>query len=162
MLQSLRFYFWWKGRLNRLPYFIWQLIIYYLFTSAVISLSVGHTAFGITALLWGWIGVFNTVKRLHDMNLRGWWILLMLLTIFPLHTVAKIVNVASGIPLGGVSSTTAVGFYFLMNPSLLYLSIGLLIIELSCLFCLRGTKGANRFGPDPKEKPVHKVLLGQT
>lgn len=72
--------------------------------------------------------IMLSVRRLHDMNLSGWWAL-------PLYFAPSLVGA-----LQGVYPDAAV-----------FLSILQLMIWLgtTILFCQRGTIGSNRFGPEP-------------
>jgi len=69
-----------------------------------------------------------TVRRLHDQNRSGWWILLMVIPVFlPDHSE---------------------GWYF----------VGVLLNLMLLLFmCRRGTKGPNRFDSDPLEYDIFGV-----
>ena len=74
--------------------------------SAIYVFAHGKAAIVLIVLL-----IANTVKRLHDIELSGWWIWIFILT------------------FGG--------------GGVLYI----------CLALIPGTKGPNKYGPDPLEKP---------
>jgi uncharacterized membrane protein YhaH (DUF805 family) len=81
-----------------------------------------------------WIYAVTTIKRLHDRNKSGWWIIAFGVLPILLPDVA-----------GRLGNSYAVFF------------IGLIAFVLSIwsfveTFCLRGTHGPNRFGPDPLPK----------
>ncbi len=163
MSQFFKFHCGLKGRINRLAFFIWM-ALYYGF--AIVLVSIFHLAFNgysrdftpenlkrieviiplamvtVIYLLWGWMCIANTVKRLHDMNLRGWWIFAPALVYIPLLVITK---------------TTS---------SSMLLTLFSLVLLLVCLFaiiviyCIKGTEGVNRFGSDSRERPVLSVLLG--
>jgi Protein of unknown function (DUF805) len=81
-----------------------------------------------------WIYAATTIKRLHDRNRSGWWIIAFGVVPILLPDVA-----------GRLGNSYAVFF------------IGLIAFVLSIwsfveTFCPRGTHGPNRFGPDPLPK----------
>lgn len=77
-----------------------------------------------------------TVRRLHDTDRRWWWMLL---------------------PIGGTASMMALAFLFaeiLEGPALGLIMVLLFFgspVALLALLCVDGTRGPNRFGPDPKD-----------
>ena len=91
----LVFHFWVKGRLNRLSYFVWFLTSFLIFYAICIPLVEIMGVFGmsLSMLLWLWIGTTNSIKRLHDMNLSGWWICLLYLSLMPLFQISMIFNI---------------------------------------------------------------------
>ena len=78
-----------------------------------------------------WFLAATTLKRLHDRNKRGWWIVLLFLAPSLLNRL----------------------WDWLDDPTLALLvsalAFGLNVWCFVELFCLRGTKGPNRFGADP-------------
>lgn len=108
----------------------------------------------ILAYIWSWLAVY--VKRLHDRNKSAWWLLPYALVPMALNGyafyMAHSIRIAHLTPAGKVAYGVAV-------------LIGLWVfIE---LWCLRGTKGPNRFGNDPlddgplycdPEKPVEGCI----
>lgn len=91
-------------------------------------------------LLYLWPGIAITIKRFHDHNMSWWWYplaLVMLIVLFvPLILSAESTAGASSnlLLIGGAISLFA-----------------LIITFFVILYCLPGTKGPNRFGPDPME-----------
>lgn len=77
------------------------------------------------------------IKRLHDRNKRAWWMLLFYLAPPLLQSIA---------PLNELEAALMV--------SLMVLSGALSVWALIELGCLRGTRGPNRFGPDPLLAPA--------
>ena len=73
-----------------------------------------------------------SIKRLHDRNRRGWWMLLFYVAPPAIQMVA---------PLDGLDSAVMV--------SLMVLSGAITVWALIALGCLPGTRGPNRYGPDP-------------
>jgi uncharacterized membrane protein YhaH (DUF805 family) len=83
-----------------------------------------------------WAYAATSIKRLHDRNKTGWWVVIFLIAPPGLNTL----------------------WDWLDSPNL-----ALLVSALACglsvwgfveLFCLRGTRGPNRFGSDPLAPPV--------
>lgn len=81
------------------------------------------------------------VRRLHDTDRSGWWLLLPVLVVIAL---AALAISAMGSSSGGVGGL-GVGFVI---AGIAVLVSGLVLL---IFFCLDGTRGLNRFGPDPKD-----------
>jgi uncharacterized membrane protein YhaH (DUF805 family) len=138
-----------SGRLNRKPYWLTTLALIAVLIVAVIVIM--GVAGGLGALTGGdgaglgaglilllllyipllWIGLALGVKRLHDRNKSGWWLLLF----WFLPAILQ----GAGEHLGGIGLALSV--------------IGLVIslwglVEIGFL---RGTVGPNQYGPDPLE-----------
>ncbi len=146
-----------KGRINRLAFFIWMAIYYGIATIFALILEfVGFTEeslnhiggiiilviFVPVYLLWGWMSIANTVKRLHDMNLSGWWVFAPALVSVPF------------IVISGFTSSSTLSILSLLGLALI------LLVTIVVLYFIKGTEGENRFGSDPRERPVFSVLLG--
>ncbi|QRM30541.1 DUF805 domain-containing protein [Microvirga sp. VF16] len=84
------------------------------------------------------------VRRLHDRNKSGWWLLLQSL---PFVVLIAFLYVLSG--SGDDSTKTGFAQHLLTWASLPIWAVFLWFFVQ--LFCLRGTVGPNRFGPDPLE-----------
>jgi uncharacterized membrane protein YhaH (DUF805 family) len=149
------FLFSFDGRINRAKYWFAALIWFatnfsfmtiFLFAVAGILAATDndfhgvsnrtmHPAFyllGLPLLVIGvWIFAATTVKRLHDRNRRAWWVV-------PFFIVPILLDKL---------------WDWLDNPNLaLVVNVVSLALSVWCfveLFCLKGHKGANRFGPDP-------------
>ena len=78
-----------------------------------------------------------TVRRLHDRNLSGWWIFSPMIVVFFFGLLAGISGMAT--PDRSPPQDAA------------FVAVGVLanLAFLVNLAFVRGTKGANRFGPDP-------------
>ncbi|UVO53071.1 DUF805 domain-containing protein [Sphingomonas sp. SUN039] len=88
------------------------------------------------------------VRRLHDTDRRGWWLLAPLapyVAIFVL-SFGMIGMAASG---GANETTTAASAAVLIG--ICGLAVLVLGVMLLVFMCLEGTRGPNRFGPDPKD-----------
>lgn len=130
------------GRLPRLRYFLLSLIpaIVAFLTGIILAMNsgAGPAVFNeplligciVLFVLAGIVGLGLTVRRLHDLNLTGWWILAIWI-------------VPSAVEYGAVR--------LLDNPQLgsTLSSVVALLIGL-WLWLAPGTRGANRFGPDPR------------
>ena len=144
------------GRITRFDYnikffvvtFIIGLITFaidYAYLGQAIFEKGAHTyATWVMQVLFVWPFFATTTKRLHDLNYRGWWIL-------PAYLGPILIG--SGLmgyfmAKGQIIAVSAVGF-------LIFAAILTFIIILSCA---RGTKGPNRFGPDPVEHSVTEGL----
>jgi uncharacterized membrane protein YhaH (DUF805 family) len=85
--------------------------------------------------VFAWAYAATSIKRLHDRNRSGWWAMAFLLLPSVLNTLRD----------------------WLDNPNLALLvsalAFGLSIWGFVELLCRRGTRGPNRFGPDPLAPP---------
>jgi uncharacterized membrane protein YhaH (DUF805 family) len=135
-----------RGRSKRLEYWRFQLFLFLVFLAAAIAVDciVGFLKVPAasawlsywrvlvpTVLLWMSAEITVSVRRLHDADMSGWWLLLWLIPV--------VVGQASEI-LGWSLRPFAdlIGIYFFVSALVL---IG--------AFCRKGTLGDNRFGPDP-------------
>jgi uncharacterized membrane protein YhaH (DUF805 family) len=131
-----------SGRLPRLRYFLLSLIPAAVAFATGIFLAMnagaGLAVFSeprlvacMVVLVLAWIvGLSLTVRRLHDLNLSGWWILAI--WIVPAALEAGAVQALNNPQLGSLLSSVAsllIGLWLCLAP---------------------GTRGANRFGPDPR------------
>ena len=84
-------------------------------------------------------GLAVTVRRLHDTDRSGWW-LAGLIGLYVLMFVTGGMAVSSGDPAGGGGALTMI------------LSLVILVYAITMLvfMVLDGTKGPNKYGPDPK------------
>lgn len=142
VLEKLSPYFSFKGRTNRQLYWFTVLCAYAAVLVGVFAVSfipvVGPIAGAIGFVLLIWVALAAAVRRLHDRNKSGWWLVAMYLPI----------AVLGG--LSGVMSRSEPEAAAAVNLLTLPFSLWILI-ELGFL---RGTSGANRFGPDPLQPPA--------
>jgi uncharacterized membrane protein YhaH (DUF805 family) len=149
-----------NGRINRAKYWLAALIymVVWIVFIAFIFMWIGKLDFenlfgvaGAGLLIWligfilfiaaTWSGLAVGVKRLHDRDKSGWWILLFWLG----------PSVLGGWPAaapelgGGLILSLAAGAIAIWG-----------FVELGCL---RGTPGPNRYGPDPLGGPVYAPRL---
>lgn len=162
MLLPLKRYAQFNGRSRRKEYWMW--ILFVVVASIILSIldSVlglgGRTNVGPGAVPGGYNygaavtggvlanlfilatfipGLAVSVRRLHDIDRSGWWILLPLLP-YVLGFAIMFGSMAGGMPALAIVG----GLAFL---------VGLICgIVLLVWYCSAGTNGPNRFGPDPK------------
>ena len=159
-----QFYFSPHGRISRSQFWlrailpiwgIWLLLWIMTFASAVNDNKAAAGLFGFLLLLYGlaiiWPALVTNIKRIHDRNKSGWFILIPLipgvLTVI-VWTMAIIGAVASAL----TKSDAALGYA--IGAGAFTWVLGLVSLAISIWFfvefgCMRGTIGANRFGPDP-------------
>lgn len=124
-----------KGRVNRAKYWLFALLWVVLWTAAfllVLASNLSPLAFGLAVLILIpslVSGIALGVKRLHDRDKSGWWLLLFYLAPGVLDGIGK---VAGGSRLVLAVASFAVSVWALVE-----------------LGCLRGNDGPNRFGGDP-------------
>lgn len=143
-----------SGRASRAEYwwFFLAVIIAYIVASIIDSIlgmkgMVGGVYGPITLLLM--LGTFVPsiavgVRRLHDTNRSGWWILAPLVPYclaFVLGGAAMMGGAAAGSPMGMGAGLGLAGIFLLIG------AVG--AIALLVFYCLPGTAGDNRYGPDP-------------
>lgn len=157
MLMPLKRYARFRGRARRKEYWLWMVLVVVAFAvlsvldkalgidnairggaSAPIGSSAsyktgldfgnGLTGLALLAILLPMLAV--QIRRLHDMNRSGWWS--MLPTAF----------LIAGLLLAIVGTATLGLFLLGLYP--------LAILALMVVSCFDGTRGTNRFGPDPK------------
>jgi uncharacterized membrane protein YhaH (DUF805 family) len=124
-----------KGRIGRANYWLAVVIWFVLWIVAmVVMLMLGFpTAMIVVAVIIGipavvsWIAV--GIKRLHDRDKSGWWLLLFYLTPAVLDAISR--------------ATGGIGLVFSLA------SFAISIWAFVELGCLRGSIGVNQFGPDP-------------
>jgi len=134
------FFFGLHGRINRAKF--WLAALVYFVVGLTLGLTELATGQGIIAHAFNFMvnliifisGLAVGTKRLHDREKSGWWLLLFY--------VVPIVMILVAIALAVSSAGT---------PALAFGLVALAIVVWSFveLGCLRGTIGANGFGPDP-------------
>ena len=124
-----------SGRINRAKYWLAFLIWFVLWIVLLVLMFM--SGFSTTTIVTAIIvaipsflsGIAIGIKRLHDRNKSGWWLLLFYL--------------APGILDGIGRGAGGIGFVFSLA------SLAITIWAFVELGCLRGTIGVNRYGPDP-------------
>jgi len=138
-MNLVRLCFSFLGRINRANYWIGIGIAFGMMwlTLPVVFLlepegGYWNRAIGLWVLLWGVSLLAVMQKRLHDLDISGWWLLGFIFLLF----------------LG--TSGFGAGFPYSLGPSALK-GIGniAVLVGIIWLGSAKGTKGSNRFGPDP-------------
>jgi uncharacterized membrane protein YhaH (DUF805 family) len=131
-----------QGRINRAKFWL-ALLIYVVFFFSVIGITMAVSS-SMTAMMGAALvayipliisGIAVGIKRLHDRNKSGWWLLLFYFGPLLLNAIGYYV-------LGGDDSG-------MLNQVIMYVSFGINIWALVELGCLRGTIGGNQYGGDP-------------
>lgn len=131
-----------QGRLNRKPYWLGtiallSLVIIGVFGVMFLTGGGGVAAIGVIYLLLLWPTLAMGVKRLHDRNKSAWWLVVF-------YVVPTLLNV---LVEGGDGEGVGAMIFGLA-------SLAISIWALVELGFLRGTVGANRYGPDPLASPA--------
>lgn len=126
-------WFYWTGRRSRLKY-----LMITIFTS-LCSLALGSTV--IFSLLFCYMSAVNLVKRLHDCDKSGWFAFLLMLIEYLILNLTWLFGLI-GIGLAAAGSMS--GLLLWLIPLLIVWAIKLWV------FFVPGTKGPNRYGPEPK------------
>jgi uncharacterized membrane protein YhaH (DUF805 family) len=131
-----------NGRINRAKFWIVVLcclafLVAVTGVTAAMSSSM-TTVFGAALIAYipiTYVGVVSAIKRLHDRNKSGWWVLLFYGAPMALPLIAAVLE---------GRTDTSVGLLLVQLVSFV-ISIWALV-ELGCL---KGTIGRNKYGPDP-------------
>ncbi|MES2289866.1 MAG: DUF805 domain-containing protein [Pseudomonadota bacterium] len=174
MILPLKKYAQFSGRSRRKEFWMWVLFVILVMIALSIvdamlglggsartssaTMEPGVTGFGGAAGVTG--GVLTTifslailipnlavqVRRLHDTDRSGWWVLLPVVP-YVIGIVLMLGGAAGGLAAGGVTAAAggalAVGGVMMLIGAI----CGLVVLV---FMCLDGTRGPNRFGPDPK------------
>ena len=143
------------GRISRSQYWLRYMLPVFLIglvlnVTASIARAAGSEAvaesfnvlYGLFVLATLWPSIAVLVKRMHDRDKSGWLVLLPSL-LLPLIIVAAIAAAIEGSGVGAVVIAALLGVAFAGISIWFFVEFG----------CLRGTVGANRFGPDPTNAP---------
>jgi uncharacterized membrane protein YhaH (DUF805 family) len=96
-----------------------------------------------------WVSFAAAIRRLHDRDKTGWWVIPLLVVPVTLNSIVKVETGEGGTPNGAQ-----------IILSLIALGLGVwAFVEIGCL---AGTSDDNRFGPDPlAEEPFVPFTVGQ-
>ena len=139
------------GRATRAEWWLFVLI-FLVYNFAVTALAV--YIFGFIGLLIGWVLMLVLLwptlavseRRLHDRGKSGWWLLLFFLAPIVLSAVKLSLTGEMGVR-GYARPTTAATVISLVSFVIIlwgFIEMGL----------LRGTRGDNKYGPDPLAPPA--------
>lgn len=126
-----------RGRLARMPYWIGTavsvlvMVVAFLLFVADTQSPWALAVFMLLVLIGSFIGIALSLKRLHDRNKSGWWLLIYLIAPAIFDFAARAT---------GVEALYAI---FVLA------SLGISVWALVDLGFVRGTRGVNRFGEDP-------------
>ena len=152
----LKFYFSYKGRLNRKVFFFsWLKLLglVFMFTLILTLMVFLSTTFSIylkifplllvvlcvLGLLITVVGMISIqIKRLHDLNFSVWWLLVGTLIAAPGNLA---VNPRNNLPLPEPLRFILIAVYVVTFLSLMV-----------SFFFIKGSKGENKYGKDPLEK----------
>jgi uncharacterized membrane protein YhaH (DUF805 family) len=140
-----------RGRINRARFWLALLVyvvaaiiangISFASESYTVSMQSGMAVFAFTAVS----GILVAIKRLHDRNRSGWWVLPFYFgpgVVVAMGELVRIFGVMGDVP--GLE-----GLGYLLDAA----GIAFLIWTFLEFACLRGTVGPNRYGPDPLAVP---------
>jgi uncharacterized membrane protein YhaH (DUF805 family) len=149
-LNAMRRYFEFGGRSSR--YEFWFFVLFVTIASIVASFIDGllfgadQESIGILSPIVSIVhlipGIAVSVRRLHDIDRTGWWILLPLVSVVVMIVLLGVVALTAEDPIAGL---TGLGMSMII-VGLVYLAV---LIVLIVFYCTRGTPGPNRFGPEP-------------
>lgn len=128
-----------QGRINRGKF--WLAVLAYVIVSIILAILLIIPVLGWLLAGIGYIGmivsgIFVGIKRLHDRDKPGWWLVIFYVIPMILSAISAYLTLDAG-------EQTSLA----MLISLVSLAISLwAFVELGCL---RGTVGPNQYGPDP-------------
>lgn len=122
------------GRINRGQ--IWRAALIYVVIVALLVLLLLPFAIMPIVIITLWCAVAVLAKRLHDRGRSGWWIVGFNLVQMVLDKIGARVDDGwdASLPAFAAAAVTVWAF-----------------VE---IFCLKGTRGPNRYGPDPLGEPA--------
>src|SRR5690349_16304868 len=136
-----------KGRMNRSPYvlasllwfFVFCVFVFFYFAMGSPNSAMTWISAIILGVAGGWSAIVLGIKRLHDRNKSGWWMV-------PIWLVPSFLDRAADIAERG-------GNLILQIICIVIgLAVGIWIfVE---LVCLRGTVGPNQYGDDPVTRDI--------
>lgn len=159
-----------SGRSRRMEFWMWvllQIIVYFVFwilmfavggsaimsgdptalaagTGGIMIIGLLYLVYALAALI---PNIAVSVRRLHDTNRTGWWILAPLVPYVVMFLAMGMV--ASSPDMAGVAGILVM----VSGIAVLVLAVVLLVFYL-----LEGTKGPNKYGPDPKGQDTGQVF----
>jgi uncharacterized membrane protein YhaH (DUF805 family) len=137
-----------EGRINRAKF--WLAVLVYVVISivgtvaALVSPSelLGSLINGLVSLVTFVSGIFVAIKRLHDRDKSGWWLVLFYVAPIVLAVIGGIAWMFAAMEEGGAGAG-GLGFVCLAGAAAISIWA---FVEFGCL---RGTVGPNQYGPDP-------------
>ena len=111
------------------------------------ALMIIFAVYGLVSLALIIPGIAVGVRRLHDTNRSGWWILAPLL--------GYVIMAVGGAMAAASPDNPGVGGILAMIGLVAVIVLGLVLLV---FMLLEGTRGPNQYGPDPKGEPLEKVF----
>ena len=118
------------------------------------ALAAAGGAVMIIAVIYGLVslaliipGIAVGVRRLHDTNRSGWWILAPL--------VGYVIMAIGGVMAASNPDNPGLGGILAMVGMIAVIALG---ITLLVFMLLEGTRGPNKYGPDPKGEALDQVF----
>ncbi|WP_310476798.1 DUF805 domain-containing protein [Sandarakinorhabdus sp.] len=165
MLLPLKRYAQFSGRSPRAEYW-WFALFSFLISlpAAILDVALGLQLFNpIVSLGLLLPSIAVGVRRLHDLDRTGWWLLAPLALLVPTLAIAGMAG-AGGAIAGLLGSEAGAGAG--VGSAAVVVAIGgvavlAMAVVMLAWYCTRGTQGENRFGPDPlAEAPNPTVYYG--
>lgn len=173
MLMPLRRYAEFSGRSRRMEYWMFQLFLFLVYIALMVLMMVvgggalmmgGATdpnaamaAGGAVMIIMAIYGLFAlvmiipslavSVRRLHDTNRSGWWILAPIL--------GYVIMAVGGLMAAASPDNPGLGGVLAMIGLVAVIGLGLTVLV---FMFLEGTRGPNNYGPDPKGEALDKVF----
>jgi uncharacterized membrane protein YhaH (DUF805 family) len=185
MLMPLKRYVDFSGRSRRMEYWMWQvfklivgcvflILFLVLFGSAfasfgqtkdpneliaagagVVLLSMAYMIFVLAIFI---PDIAVTIRRLHDSNRSGWWILGPIIPYFGGLILAGVTaGAGAGMQPGDEVGTGLVATGGIIGLVAVLIALVMALVLIVFMF-LDGTPGPNRFGPDPKGRDASAVF----
>jgi len=172
-LRPLKKYAVFSGRASRAEFWwfflflmvIW-FVMYFVMLSSLMSVGMSQTApsagvagafgiFGIVVLLF-WLGLLIPTiavqtRRLHDTNRSGWWLggFYLLYGVYIAMILGSMGSMMSSAMTGAQPDPSQVPMAMFGGTMILGLVMFVYMIVLLVFYCMPGTAGVNRYGPDP-------------
>jgi uncharacterized membrane protein YhaH (DUF805 family) len=136
-----------QGRINRAKF--WLAVLVYFVVSVVVGVigfasgseTLAQTLSSLVSLVTFISGIFVGIKRLHDRDKSGWWLLIFYIVPGVLTGIGAVIAFFALAEESAGAGT--IGFLFVAA------GLAVLIWAFVELGCLRGTVGPNKYGPDP-------------
>jgi uncharacterized membrane protein YhaH (DUF805 family) len=152
--QSLLFSF--RGRINRAKY--WLAVLVFVVADAVLGLLGWVLDNGVAVQILSFVvnlavliaSIAVCIKRLHDRDRSGWWLLLFYVGPVAVALIGGFFFWAAADTVGMSAEWSYLGLRLCLLGG-----IALAIWGFVEIGCRRGTAGYNRFGPDPLKRQAH-------
>jgi uncharacterized membrane protein YhaH (DUF805 family) len=161
-MNAMRRYFDFSGRSSRSEFWFFVLfyIIIYIVAAIIDAFVFGAGERGGMGILTSIVvlahlipSISVSVRRLHDIDRTGWWVLffwgapILVMVIGGLLMGGSIFAMMSGTDAGAAAGLAGMGASFMI---IVLVDLAILIVAL-VFYCTAGTPGPNRFGPPPTE-----------